>query len=97
VNEALYYGVPLLVYPQVHDQLIVARRVSKLGAGKTLRGRVTAADLRDAAAQVLADPRYRRRAMELGGTLRSGGGAQRAADEIERFAGVATAVPARTS
>src|SRR3989442_8875280 len=97
VNEALYYGVPLLVYPQVHDQLIVARRVAELGAGKTLRGRVTAADLRGAAAEVLADPRYRRRAVELGGTLRSSGGAMRAADEIERVASVVTVALERTS
>ena len=97
VNEALYFGVPLVVYPQVHDQLIVARRVAALGAGRTLRAQVSAADLRDAATAVLMDPGYRRRAVELGATLQAGGGADRAADELERLASVATAARERTS
>jgi len=97
VNEALYFGVPLVVYPQVHDQLIVARRVAALGAGRTLRAQVSAADLRDAATAVLMDPGYRRRAVQLGATLQAGGGADRAADELERLASVATAARERTS
>ena len=86
VNEALSFGVPLLVYPQVHDQLVVARRVVELGAGLRLRGRPDAAALRRAADDVLGDPRYRQRSQVIGATLRASGGAARAADEIERFA-----------
>ena len=87
VTEALYHGVPLIVYPQVHDQLIVARRVAELGAGVVLRGTPGVAAIRRAAERVLAEPRYRARAAALGATLRAAGGASRAADEIERFAG----------
>jgi MGT family glycosyltransferase len=85
VNEGLSYGVPLVVYPQVHDQLVVARRVAELGAGVVLRGRVDATVLRRAADEVVGDPRFRERARALGATLRAAGGAPRAADEIERL------------
>jgi MGT family glycosyltransferase len=87
-NEALYFGVPLIVYPQVHDQLIVARRVDELRAGKALHGPVTSDGLRRAADEILADSRYRERATAIGATLRRAGGAPRAADELERFASV---------
>ena len=33
VNEALYFGVPLLMLPQTAEQMGVARRVEQLGAG----------------------------------------------------------------
>ena len=97
VNEALYFGVPLVVYPQVHDQLVVARRVAALGAGRALHGRPDAADIRRAAAEVLDDARYRERANAIGATLRAAGGAARAADEIERFLQIAASERERAS
>lgn len=33
VNEALYYGVPMVMFPQQSEQLMTAMRVEKLGAG----------------------------------------------------------------
>jgi len=33
VNEALYFGVPLLIFPQQPEQVMVAKRVEELGAG----------------------------------------------------------------
>ncbi len=83
VNEALYYGVPLVVVPQAADQLIVARRVAHLGAGVLLpQDRRTPSGLRSSAARVLADPRYRTAALRVGQTLRAAGGATQAADLV---------------
>lgn len=94
VNEALASGVPLVVHPLVHDQLIVARRVAALGAGTILR-RPDPPAIGRAVEAVLADPRYRTAAARLGEALRAGGGARRAADEIEKYA--VTSARARTS
>lgn len=80
VNEALLFGVPLVVIPQAADQPWVARRVSQLGAGVM----VTTPDERsvtDAAQRALA-PETARAAQRIGVTLREAGGATRAADAI---------------
>ncbi len=80
VNEALLFGVPLVVVPQAADQPWVARRVSQLGVGMTV---TTPGErsLRDAARRALA-PDVRQAALRIGATLREAGGAARAADAI---------------
>ncbi len=80
VNEALLFGVPLVVVPQAADQPWVARRVSQLGAGVTVNT-PTEPSLRDAALRALA-PQTRRAAKEIGATLANAGGAARAAGAI---------------
>lgn len=35
-SEGMYYGVPLIVIPQAQDQFYVAKRVTRLKAGKML-------------------------------------------------------------
>ena len=83
VSEALYYGVPLVVVPQAADQLIVARRVVRLGAGVLLTKDRTAPDgLRASVGRVLAEPRYRAGAQQIGQMLRAAGGATQAADLV---------------
>ncbi len=37
VNESLYYGVPLVLFPQQSEQGLVCRRVAELGAGFVLQ------------------------------------------------------------
>lgn len=80
VNEALLFGVPLVVAPQAADQPWVARRVSQLGAGVTVTA-PSERSLRDAARRALA-PEAARAAQRIGATLREAGGAARAADAI---------------
>ncbi len=83
VNEALLYGVPMIVVPQVGDQYLVGNRVRELGAGLTVpRSDATPARLRELAVRVLAEPLFRQRCQEIGASLREAGGHSRAADEI---------------
>jgi MGT family glycosyltransferase len=86
VHHALYHGVPLLLVPQQLEQAMVAARVAELGAGLSLRPRqVSAARLRALAEELLNAPSFRARSARLGDALRAAGGAERAAEVIERF------------
>lgn len=86
VNEALFYQVPLIVVPQRGDQYVVATRVETLGVGlRVLPQEATPQRLRAAAAMILSNPEFGRRAKEIGASLQAGGGYKRAADEIFAF------------
>ena len=39
IHESLYYGVPLLLFPQTPEQYLNAKNVEKLGAGKIIHDR----------------------------------------------------------
>ncbi|UOF90612.1 glycosyl transferase family 1 [Fodinisporobacter ferrooxydans] len=81
--EGLYYGVPLIVFPQSADQPIVARRVANLGAGVQLKQEgLTSAGLREEAERILQDFSIRKACREIGDSFRAAGGYQRAVDEI---------------
>ncbi|MFB0845670.1 macrolide family glycosyltransferase [Paenibacillus oleatilyticus] len=82
-SEGLYYGVPLIVFPQSADQPVVARRVAEIGAGIHLKQEgLTAGDLREAAERVLQDASIRKVCVELGDSFRAAGGYHRAVEEI---------------
>ena len=84
VSEALYYNVPLIVVPQGADQPWIARRVAELGAGRMMtKEQVGAESLRHAAEEILSRPGFAQAAAKVGETLRTAGGYQRAADEIQ--------------
>lgn len=86
VNEALYYGVPLVVIPQGADQRWVAERVQTLGAGQVVgQERLDAAKLRRAVEEVLSTPSYREASERIGASLREAGRYCRAADEIQEY------------
>jgi len=90
VHEGLYYGVPLILIPQQFEQLLNARCVAVRGAGLILEGRVRqkpirAAELRQALAAILSEPRYREAAGALQKAVRATGGYRQAADEIQAY------------
>jgi len=79
IQEALYYDVPMLIYPQMIEQVINAAQVEQLGAGVRLvtpsytefeQGIVEAEQLRQAVQQVMNNPQYKRSAERLGQELR---------------------------
>jgi MGT family glycosyltransferase len=85
VHQALYYGVPLLFFPQQVEQALVAARIAELGAGYLVQ-KQSVSTLRAAANRLLNDDSYRRQAAALGASLKEAGGVQRAADAIASFA-----------
>jgi MGT family glycosyltransferase len=84
VSEGLWYGVPLVVIPQMSEQLIVGRRVEDLGAGLFLTNKEATADaIRASVRRVLAENTYRRAAVTIGDSFRAAGGVSLAVDRIE--------------
>jgi MGT family glycosyltransferase len=86
VSESLYYGVPVVVIPQMGEQEVVGRRVEQLGAGLYVaKAKATAETLRDAVEQLLAEDRYRRQAAVVRESFLAAGGVTRAAGAIMAF------------
>lgn len=81
VNESLYFGVPMVLFPQHGEQRTVANRAAELGAGIMLKGK-KAKDLAAATAKVLENPAYKENAQKISESFRKAGGAARATDII---------------
>ena len=92
LHEALWYGVPMVAVPQHFEQLHNAEAMARGGAGITLNaeafgGSVSPADLRAAVDTIAADlDGFRRRASDLGRSLKQAGGYAAAADAVENIA-----------
>ncbi|MFC3632068.1 glycosyltransferase [Paracoccus angustae] len=82
--ECLAAGVPMLAVPLTHDQPGVAARIARCGAGLRLqpwqRG---SSRIRDAAARLLSDPRFRASARGFAAQADRWPGAAGAVDRIE--------------
>lgn len=86
VCEALAHGVPLVVAPIRDDQPTIADQVVRAGAGVRVKfGRVTADGLRGAVEAVLGDPAVRAGAARVRDSFAAAGGADAAADHLERL------------
>jgi len=86
VNESLSHGVPMLVIPQMGEQMIIGRRVEELGAGLYIeKPEVTAEKLREGVRRLLADQRFREQAVRVRQSFQTAGGVARAADAIRAF------------
>jgi MGT family glycosyltransferase len=84
--EALADRLPLVVAPIRDDQPAVASQVTAAGAGIRVKfGRVHADELRDAIVAVLDDPSYRNAASRIAASFEAAGGAQAAADRLEKL------------
>lgn len=85
VSEALWHGLPLVLFPQTAEQRGVANRTATLGAGLPLTD-ATPSGIRRAVEAALTDPRYRASAQKVAEGFRHCPGAQAAAAAIERAA-----------
>ncbi len=87
VMEALYHGVPMLLFPSKGgDQPWIALRVQQLGAGKILHSsRLTPLHLRTSAEALLSQSKFAQASAHAGAALRTMNGAIVACDAIERF------------
>ena len=81
VSEALYFGVPLVMFPQTAEQGGVANRTEELGAGLFLKKNSTE-DIRYAVNEVLSDTAYKKNAEIIAEGFHRCGGARKAADAI---------------
>lgn len=86
INEAVYYGVPMIVVPNTIEQAINAARIEDLGAGMYLEpDRLSVKDLQTAALSVMSDLEYVRGLERIKKSFSQAGGASRAADAISSF------------
>lgn len=82
VNEALYYSVPLVLFPQTPEQSSVAYRVNELGAGIYLEND-SPLKIRETVMEVLAKDGYKECADKIATGFHQSGGYTLAADKIE--------------
>ncbi|MGG4393145.1 macrolide family glycosyltransferase [Paenibacillus thiaminolyticus] len=80
-NESLYFGVPMVLFPQHSEQRLVANRVAELGAGLKLQGKKPKY-LAAAVSEVLTNRTYQENAQKLSETFQNAGGAVEAANVI---------------
>ena len=80
-NEAIWFGVPTVLYPQQSEEGVVAARMEELGLGVRLSGHK---GIRAAVETILQDPVYRENTRRLSQEFHRCGGAKAAAEKIER-------------
>ncbi len=86
---AMNAGVPAVIVPFANDEFDNAARARRLGVSVTLHSsKVSRQRLADALSAVLNDRAASERADALGELVRAESGAEQAADELERVAGV---------
>jgi MGT family glycosyltransferase len=89
VMESLYFGVPVVVVPQVREQEVTAQRCAELGLGMALDPNgLTAEKLRAAVDQVHHTCTFREHIRAMQGSVRAAGGYQRAVEVISQFTSI---------
>lgn len=84
--ESLYYGVPMVVIPQMIEQAVTARRVQELGLGVAIMPEELSVEtLHYAVLHVAQDSSFRQRVQEMQRLAREAGGYKRAVDAIIQF------------
>jgi MGT family glycosyltransferase len=86
VQEALSYGVPMVLAPRAADQFWISARTAELGAGLVMdASRFHAGAIRANLAAVLGGAGYAAAAARIAKSLDEAGGPARAADEIQSW------------
>ena len=81
-SEGLYFGVPLVLFPQTPEQDAVAKRTEELGAGVRLRS-ISEEDVLDALTKVIHEPQYKQEAERISESFKACGGAAEAKEFLE--------------
>ena len=81
-SEALYYKVPLVLFPQTPEQGAVAKRTEELGAGIRLKS-VSEKDILTSLKTVLNDPEYKNNAVKISESFHACGGPKEAVAFLE--------------
>ncbi|HSW97888.1 MAG TPA: macrolide family glycosyltransferase [Candidatus Saccharimonadales bacterium] len=83
INESLFYGVPMILIPQMYEQAFNAFRVQELGAGIFLKhNHITSEKILKSIDKIFSTPSYYKNAQKIKKTLEQAGGYNKAADEI---------------
>ena len=85
-SEGLYFGVPLVLFPQTPEQDAVAKRTEELGAGVRLKS-ISEEDVLDALTKVINEPQYKAGAEKVSDSFRSCGGMAEAKEFLEQVKG----------
>ncbi len=83
-SEALYYEVPLILFPQTPEQGAVAKRVEELGAGIRLLS-AQKEDILAAVNKAFADDQYKSAAKKISNGFKRCGGAKAAREFLENL------------
>ena len=81
VNESLYFGVPMVMFPQTSEQSGVANRVLQVGAGVKLE-KISEVGLRKVVDCLIQDKSYKNNANIISDEFRKCSGAKGAAEKI---------------
>ena len=81
VSESLYFGVPLVMFPQTDEQGGVSERVNQLGAGIKL-DKADAQSILEATNKIFTDCAYKQNATSISESFKRCSGAKGAADKI---------------
>lgn len=82
-SEAMYFGVPLIVVPQVANQPIVEKRIEDLELGRVInKNNISSNIIRNYANEILNNDRYKDNMMKMRTKLRQAGGEERAVELI---------------
>lgn len=84
VNEALYYGVPMVLFPQHSEENAVAMSVERVLAGSRLK-HPTSKHIRDAVMEVLTQQQYKNNALQMRDDFRQYNAPILAADFIDKI------------
>ena len=84
-SEGLYFGVPLVLFPQTPEQDSVAKRTEELGAGVRLES-ISGEDILDVLKRVIDEPQYKEGAERISESFKSCGGTAEARAFLEQVA-----------
>lgn len=86
VNEAIWFGVPMLAFPLVNDQHMVAGRLVSMGLGMAEEMKqITPELLRAGTETLLTDPQYKENCSRLSQEMRTSAGLDRVICSLEEY------------